>query len=123
MITESVQQAMKQFRIQAIAAATLAIFVVGCGAGPQPLADNENKKSYENAKVARSIFDANGGDYDKVSAADKKKLIDMYGDEKAITILWSGMKNPPMGGGANSGAPAPAGGGGQGTAPIPIPGQ
>lgn len=109
MITESVQQAMKQYRIQTILAVITSIFIIGCGAGPQALATDEIQKSTDKAQTARQIFNTAEGDFAKVSEGDKKKLMDLYGDQKSIDIVWSGMKNPPIGGGPQSGAPMPTG--------------
>jgi hypothetical protein len=88
-----------------------ALTVTGCGAGPQEVDQNYVKQSTDNAKLARSIFDANQGKWDAVSPDDKKKLSDAYGSETAAKKVWDTMANPPMGGGppASAGAPLPTG--------------
>lgn len=78
--------------------AIVSIFALaGCGAGPQAIDEASIQKSTDNAKLARSLFESTKGDWNAVSADDKKKLADAYGSEKAAQTVWETMKNPPMG--------------------------
>ncbi len=80
--------------------------IVGCGTGPQPLAKEEMQKSFDNAKVVKGIFDANGGNYETVSEGDKKTLLEIYKSEDGIKKAFEAMRNPPGGSGS---APLPGG--------------
>lgn len=83
----------------AILLALLGVFVLsGCGAGTQEVDQGYVQKSTENAKLARSIFDANKGQWDSVSAADKKKLAEAYGSDANAKKVWDLMVAPPAGG-------------------------
>lgn len=105
-VTEPVQQGSKM-TIKAVILTILATYsIVGCGAGPQPLAKEEMQKSFDNAKVVKGIFDANGGNYETVSEGDKKTLIEIYRSEDGIKKAFEAMKNPPGGSGS---APLPGG--------------
>lgn len=73
------------------------VLLAGCGAGPQAIDQASIEKSTDNAKLARSLFDSSKGDWNAVSAEDKKKLSDAYGSEKAAQTVWESMKNPPNG--------------------------
>lgn len=82
---------------QAISVLIIAFALVGCGAGPQPTADAEINKATDNAKVVRAIYDAAGGDFEKVPDGDKKKLIEIYKDEAGAKKAFDLIKNPPGG--------------------------
>ena len=84
----------------------LACVLVGCSSGPQPLAQDEMKDAAQQNAMVRGIFDANGGDYDKVSAADKQKLVTRFKTDASARDAFEKIKHPPggMGGG---GAPIP----------------
>lgn len=85
------------------------IVVAGCGASGQEIDKEASAKAVDNAKTARSIFDAAGGKYEAVSEADKEKLKAAYNGEEGVKKLWDSMTNPPIGvGGAGTGAPLPA---------------
>lgn len=81
-----------------------AIALGGCSSGPQPIDQDFVKKSTENAKSLRSVFDAAGGDYTKIPESEKTKLIELYQSEDNLKKVWETMKNPPIGG-----APVPGG--------------
>ncbi len=83
------------------------IIVAGCGASGQEIDKEASAKAVDNAKMARSIFDAAGGKYEAVSEPDKEKLKAAYNGEEGVKKLWESMTNPPIGGGAGSGAPLP----------------
>lgn len=85
----------------------ITLVLVGCGAGPQPEAKDEMNLAFENAKVTRAIYDSSGGDYQKVSEADKKKLIDLYKSDEGARKVFESIKNPPAGLGGS--APLPPG--------------
>ena len=84
-----------------ILALSLTAFLTGCGAGPQPMATQEMKQSLDNAVVVRQIYDASGGDFDKVPESDKKKLIERFKNEDGAKKAFAAIKNGP-----NSGPPA-----------------
>jgi hypothetical protein len=71
----------------------------GCGAGPQAVDQDYVKKSTENAQLARGLFDSKQGNWDGLSASEKKKLGDAYGSEEAAKKVWETMAHPPVGGG------------------------
>jgi hypothetical protein len=83
-----------------------ALSIGGCSAGPQPLAKEEMQKSFDNAKVVRGIYDANGGNYETLSEGDKKTLIDIYKSDEGVKKAFEAMKNPPGGMGSS---PMPGG--------------
>lgn len=72
----------------------------GCGdsGGPDPKAQEARVAT---AMEMRKVFDAVGGDYTKVSAADKAAFEKFAGGGAAAEKLWAEMKNGP--GGASSG--------------------
>lgn len=88
---------------QAFSILFVAIALVGCGAGTQDVAKADIEHATDNAKVVRSIYDAAGGDYDKVPEGDKKKLAEIYKSDDAARKAFDLIKNPP--GGMPSGAP------------------
>jgi hypothetical protein len=92
---------------QLISVTAIAAILAGCGAGPQAYDDSKIKNATDNAKVIRGIYDANGGNYDSVPEADKKKLIDILKSDKAAREAFDKIKNPPggMGGAPVSGQP------------------
>ena len=107
-------------KLSTVVFACLAVFslfsVVGCG-------DNNGKPEgvgkaddVQNARDARKIFDEAKGDWNKVSDANKAKLEQMYGKERA-TAVWQKMANPYAPG---PGAVKPQGGTGT---PNPMTGQ
>ncbi len=89
---------------QAFSILFFAIALVGCSSGPQDVAKADIEHATDNAKVVRGIYDAAGGDYDKVSEGDKKKLAEIYKSDDAARKAFELIKNPP--GGMPSGAPA-----------------
>lgn len=89
---------------QLISVTAIAAILAGCGAGPQPYADDQIKVATDNAKVIRGIYDANNGNYDSVSEADKKKLVDILKSDKAAREAFDKIKNPP---GGMGGPPTP----------------
>jgi hypothetical protein len=74
----------------------LSLSLSGCGAGPQPI----DEGFVANAQTLRQVFDSVGGDYSKVSAEDRAKLLKLYPDEQTLQNVWKSMQNPPLGGSA-----------------------
>jgi hypothetical protein len=70
----------------------------GCGTAPPAIDEETIKHATDNAKVVRGIFDASGGDYDKVPAGDKNKLIGIYKDDAGARKAFELIKHPPGGG-------------------------
>ena len=95
------------FRRILFPALALSFILSGCGSAP-PAFDTGAMKEAETKAVAISgIYDAAGGDWDKVPAADKKKLIEQYKTEAAVKQLFETMKSrrggaAPMPAGANN---------------------
>ena len=81
----------------------MSCILVGCSAGSQTYDEDAIKHATDNAKVVRGIFDASGGDYDKVPASDKKKLAEIYKDDAGARKAFELIKHPP-----GSGPSAPA---------------
>lgn len=67
----------------------------GCGAGPQPLAQAEMKESLDSALVVRQLYDASEGDFDKVPADGKKKLIERFKSEDGAKKAFAAIKSGP----------------------------
>ncbi len=65
--------------------------IVGCGSGDPPDEKVEQTRAMEATKV-RKIFDAAGGDYTKVGAADKASFEAYAGGAAQAEALWNGMK-------------------------------
>ena len=84
-----------------VLAISLTAILTGCGSGPQPMATQEMQQSFDNAIVVKQIYDASGGDFDKVPEADKKKLIERFKNEDGAKKAFAAIKNGP-----NSGPPA-----------------
>ncbi len=91
----------------------IAAVLAGCGAGPQPMATADMNKSFEANTKVRAIFDAAGGDFEKVSESDKKFLVERFKSEEKAKEAFEAIKHPPGGMPGAPGAPggpgAPAG--------------
>jgi hypothetical protein len=85
-----------------IGIALVGVISMGCGSATQEVDQNYVQKSTDNAKLARSLFDAKGGTWEALDADSKKKMTDAYGTEQAAKTVWDSMANPPIGGGAPS---------------------
>ncbi len=86
----------------------VATILVGCSSGPQEFATSDIKQATDNAKVVKGIFDSSKGDINKVSPADKAKLLDILKSEQAIKTSFEKMKNPSLGSGGGAPTPPPA---------------
>jgi hypothetical protein len=75
------------------------VFVIGCGSGTQEIDQSIVKQSTDNAKIARELFDSNGGKWESLTPADKDRLVKAYGNEETAKKVWTTMANPPNGGG------------------------
>lgn len=82
---------------QLLTATVLSSILIGCGAGPQPVDTDTVQKNTDANKRVRSIFDASGGDFDKVPEADKKFLIERFKTEKEAREGFELIKHPPNG--------------------------
>jgi hypothetical protein len=74
--------------------------LVGCGSGTQEVDQSIVKQSTDNAKVARELFDSNGGKWESLTPVDKERLVSAYGSEETAKKVWTTMANPPTGGSA-----------------------
>lgn len=81
-----------------------ALLLGGCSAGPQPVDTDVVQKNADANTRVKSIYDAAGGDFDKVPDGDKKFLIDRYKNEEGARKAFDLIKNPP---GGLPGAPSP----------------
>lgn len=83
----------------------VASILVGCSTGAQPYATGEIAQATDNAKIVRGIYDSNKGEYDKVSATDKAKLIEIYKSDAGARKAFDLIKHPPGGMGGSSNPP------------------
>jgi hypothetical protein len=87
--------------MRAFLIATIAVLgAVGCSSsGTQTLDQDYMKNAEAWGKTRKEVFDRSGGDYDKLSAEDKKAYLDTFnGDEAQARKYWELIKNPPGGG-------------------------
>ncbi|MBI5708529.1 MAG: hypothetical protein HZC36_16210 [Armatimonadetes bacterium] len=87
--------------------------VVGCsGGGTQSMNQDYLQNAEAQGKAKRAIFDRAGGDWNAMSAEDKKEFLSYFPDEANAQKFWEMMKHPPSSGGpgipptgAGTGAP------------------
>lgn len=95
---------------QLISVTAIAAILAGCGAGPQAIDTATVQKNTDANKKVRAIFDAAGGDFEKVPASDKPFLIERFKDEVGAKKAFEQIKNPPGGmGGTPTPSQAPTG--------------
>ena len=80
----------------------MSCILAGCSTGPQEIAKADIQQATDNAANTKSLFDSVEGDFDKLSAVDKKKLTERYKSEAVAKKLFETMKHPPLGGAVNS---------------------
>jgi hypothetical protein len=90
----------------------LACIIGGCGnSGGPPLDANQEKQASQLDEIAKR----SGGDWDKLSDADKKAMIQIGGSEQGAKMLLLGKsgklgRHGPPGGPGGPGGPKPGGG-------------
>ena len=82
---------------QVLTVTVLTSILAGCGAGPQSVDTEVTQKNTDANKRVRAIFDASGGDFDKVPDTDKKFLIERFKTEKDAREGFELIKHPPGG--------------------------
>ena len=82
---------------QTISVIFVAFALVGCSAGPQQIDLQASKQATDSAVHVRAIYDAAGGDYDKVPESDKKFLVERFTSDKKAREAFDKIKNPPGG--------------------------
>ena len=74
--------------------------IVGCsGGGTQSMNQDYLANAEEQGKAKRAIFDKVSGDWEALSAEDKKQFISYFPDENNAKKFWEMMKHPPSSGG------------------------
>ena len=98
-------------KIGALLLAASAIFmVVGCSTGPQQI-ETASKTEVSQMADLRKAFDSVGGDYNKLTDAQKKQFLDYsHGKQGDVDRLWASFKNP-HGGNPSGHSPNGPGGG------------
>jgi len=90
---------------QIISVLTIAVALVGCSSGPQPVDEVKTQQNTDANVRVRAIFDAAGGDFEKVPASDKPFLIERFKTEEGAKQAFEKIKNPGSGGAPMPGQP------------------
>jgi hypothetical protein len=68
-----------------------AIVAIGCSGGSEKPQSIASPQRVTQIVEMRKLYDANKGNWDSMSAADKEQFTKLAGDEKAAKTMWEAM--------------------------------